>query len=476
MVLIAHGKRAVGTVVIALTVLGVANMAYYTEHMLPALSPLIASVSLESKTVEHVSSDKQQQEDEPLFPVSFNDKTIPLPDWSAALPIHPDQPAQILLTNYGWNHPNQTFGLSFARSIRQTQLLQGIVQHPWFHPIDWDEVSARPTNITTYVFLDVEMCFESNWPNYGGVGGYTDFKGGLNVDVVHNRSQELVRGGPCCSIQNDVLAQPIFQSPNTRLVMFDCSGHGLAYCCLKQRNVNKTTVVSISASSQQHSDHDLGLPPPAGKLIHLTPQQIHDIETCNETSRLLLYTFAGAFGRGKVRSVLKPLHNGKDVLIVGNTKDVNMTYDDFLLKSKFTGTPMGDNLFSYRFTEAMSAGGIPVVHADHWVLPFSSRLINWNKCAVIIPQARANETIEILSRISAQQRCEMRKCVLEAYQRFMSTPERTIDGIVQSLQLQNGGETLNGSQFQKTLDLLNQHKKDRITSDCQSGDTIEGAK
>jgi hypothetical protein len=113
----------------------------------------------------------------------------------------------------------------------------------------------------------------------------------------------------------------------------------------------------------------------------------------------------------------------------------NMTYDEFLFKSAFAGTPKGDNLFSYRFTEAMSAGAIPVVHADGWALPFSNELIDWKKCIVIIPEAQVNETISILSKISAEERCTMRKCVLKTYQRFMSTPYGTIEGIIESLEL-----------------------------------------
>ena len=393
-------------------------MTYYTERLLPVLSPLISSTLMLNQNKPqgdtHTGSDYQ----------SLNDKTLPLPSLS-----HEGQPAQILLTNYGWNHPNQVKGLMFARSIRSSQLLQGVFKHPWFRPASWDEVSSKPTNMTTYVFLDVEMCFESNWPHYGG-------KSGLNVEVSGNRSTTLQRRGDCCRFQNEALAQPIFQSPRTRLVLFDCFGHGMIYCCLGQRNVNKTSVVSISAKASQHSDHDLGLPPPAGNPINLTLQEIHDIETCNETTRPLLYTFAGALSRGNVRHKLKSLHNGNDVLVVGNSRQVQMNYDTFLLKSRFAGTPKGDNLFSYRFTEAMSAGAIPVVHADDWVLPFSYNLINWNKCAVVIPEARVNDTITMLSSITAEERCEMRKCVLQAYQQFLSSPEGTVGGIIKRLELQ----------------------------------------
>jgi len=393
-------------------------MTYYVELMLPALVRFNAS--LDTDDVE-----------ESVY--ELNDQTIPWPDWATS--IQPDAPAQILLTNYGWNHPNQTKGLTFARSIRSTTLLEGILQHPWFRPVSWDEASLHRTNKTTYVFLDIETCFESNWPFYGGERGYFHNGGGLNVDIVGNRNKTFQPFGNCCEFQKRVLNQPISQSPNVRLVLFDCSGRGMSYCCLQKRNKEKTTVVSISAISSLTTDHDLGLPPPAGKQITLTKQQVKDIENCNEESRPLLYTFAGSFRRGNVRKELLQFHNGNDVLVVNDTRVVNMTFEDFLTKAKFAGTPKGDNLFSYRFTEAMSAGAIPVVHADDWVLPFSSKLINWNKCAVLIPEAQVRQTISILSSIPESIRCEMRKCVLEAYQQYMSSPGRTIQGIIKSLEL-----------------------------------------
>ena len=81
---------------------------------------------------------------------------------------HP--PAMLLLTNYGWNQKNQTKAIQqFGRRIRETELVRGVVNHPWFHPTAWEEyedrkqISANTTIIETltnnstrfYVFLDV---------------------------------------------------------------------------------------------------------------------------------------------------------------------------------------------------------------------------------------------------------------------------------------------------------------------------------
>ena len=399
--------------VYTLVFLAFRNTFVYMEHLVPLVSPFSdESTKMERGFPRHhgaresfdpkVSGIRMQREITPVQKVKntpfqhnarqadeqhqqvffINDKTVAWPsNWSPSIPSN--QTAQILLTNYGWNHRNPQKGLSYARSLRSTGLLEGILKHPYFNPVDWTNVSSKPTNITTYVFLDVEMCFELNWPHYGGNAGYVHFKGGTNVDTVGNRSTTLERDGDCCQFQNYATSQPIFQSPNVRLVLFDCSGRGMAYCCLDRRNVKKTSVVSISATTTMQSKQDLGLPPPAARPLVLSREEIHNVQTCNEASRPLLYTFAGAiWNRGDVRPKLKRLHNKRDVLVVTSARMVNRTYGDLMFQSKFAGTPKGDDLFSYRFTEAMSAGAIPVVHADDWAMPFSSKLIDWSKCVV----------------------------------------------------------------------------------------------
>ena len=117
-----------------------------------------------------------------------------------------------------------------------------------------------------------------------------------------------------------------------------------------------------------------------------------------------------------------------------NFANLNGSYTTLMSQSQFAGVPRGDNLFSYRFTEALSGGSIPVVYADGWVLPFAEALINWNSVAVIIPEHDAEKTMEYLHDITLEQRCQMRKKGYEFFEKFMATPELTIGGIVESLE------------------------------------------
>ena len=112
-----------------------------------------------------------------------------------------------------------------------------------------------------------------------------------------------------------------------------------------------------------------------------------------------------------------------------------VTYQEALQESVFALAPRGDNKFSYRFTELMSAGAIPVVHADDWVWPFRPELVDWDKCAVILPEKDAGQfTIDILRNMTIDERCRRRQYCWQIYQNYMEAPVKIIDGLVQGLE------------------------------------------
>jgi len=393
----------------------------------------------QSLETDHVISPKPFN-----HPFALNDITI---DWDETVdriwlnPTAAKPTAQLLLTNFGWNQPNQTAALQYPRTIRLRKLLQGIINHPWFHPTAWQDIiegraEIDPT-IRYYVFLDAETCFESNWPNYG--------KGDrANADIQENRIVGKRTKLPCyrmstCSYIDRAVKHRLFQSANATVVAFECRGDGPPAMYRKQQTRDlPLALVTVSSQREQLMDPpDQGLPPPAGKPVHLTAKQKSDIKNCKEGARHFLMTFAGNF-RDKTRKKLKKLHNGKDVLILKRpqlTEYINGTFEDMLASSKFGAAPRGDNKFSYRFTEVLSAGAIPVVHSDGWVLPFRPELVDWSECAVHIPEQNVSYTLEILAKIDDKQRCKMRQRCYEIYQKYMRTHEGTVAGVIAGLEL-----------------------------------------
>lgn len=112
------------------------------------LSKTIASVTTKAVSVNPLNDQT----------IAWN-TTMPRPwlDDSAKKP-----PAMILLTNFGWNHPNQTFGIRQYRGLRTVELVEGIVNHEYFHPTAWEELNSGSMEISEttryYIFLDEEHC------------------------------------------------------------------------------------------------------------------------------------------------------------------------------------------------------------------------------------------------------------------------------------------------------------------------------
>lgn len=68
------------------------------------------------------------------------------------------------------------------------------------------------------------------------------------------------------------------------------------------------------------------------------------------------------------------------------------TYCNLLMQSIFAGAPRGDNLYSVRFSEILSASSIPVVYSDGWVLPYNQDVVDWSELAVLLPEKHVNQT------------------------------------------------------------------------------------
>ena len=447
-------------------------------------------------------------QDAPLF---INDRTMRLSPYVDRLWLHntdlsatqhtssdqqQQQPAtpktKIILTDFGWNQPNQTEALKCTRTIRQRELLQAIIDHPLFDPtFSWNETmtTAAATNfqfdpsIQYFVFLDLETCFESNYPHYAA-GKEVNLDIAANRSVYANNWDNICFGiYQCKPVLQKVLQSPLFQQmPTARLFYFDCRGLGPDGTFRKDGSTSpQLSIVSISSGPGQLlvNASDMGQPPPAVNPIRLTRSQRTAIRTTCENDRddatatggdnnnndaslindnaitktkLRPYflSFVGSPRTTKTRESLFRLHNLEQGIILLTTLQFqeefrlhhpNITDRKVMQGSIFAATPRGDQLFSYRFTEALSAGAIPVVHADGWVLPFARQLIDWKECAVIIPESQVHETIDILKRIDPATRCRMRRRCYDIYTKYMANPEGTIAGILETASLKIAATT-----------------------------------
>jgi hypothetical protein len=124
---------------------------------------------------------------------------------------------------------------------------------------------------------------------------------------------------------------------------------------------------------------------------------------------------------GKVVSPLPPENQTQDI------------YYRLLMDSVFAASPRGDNLYSVRLAEILSAAAVPVIYADGWVLPYTRDVVDWSDLAVILPQRKVNQTLDVLQSISDEERCKMQQRVLTFYQQYVADSTGRLRGVLKIL-------------------------------------------
>lgn len=100
------------------------------------------------------------------------------------------------------------------------------------------------------------------------------------------------------------------------------------------------------------------------------------------------------------------------------------SYVNLLYNSKFTLLPRGSSVgLSYRLIEAMSAGSIPVIISDNFVLPFSD-MINYNKFSISIKENSIKNIEKKLKKIKNLD--ELHNNLIIIYNIYFSTIEKII--------------------------------------------------
>lgn len=302
------------------------------------------------------------------------------------------------------------------------------------------------------VFLDVDTCIEGNYPIYDASDNY-------DIRLPKEKWNQILDKS-CKYIKRAAESPALTANKGSRLVLLDC-GYGPFYnikdVCGEHSasrmndggwgNVldNDQVIIAYYGIEKRNARPvDIGLPPPAVKPIELRPHELYDLQTsCGR--RDFLFSFQGRAGYKRDR--LEPLDNGKDVYVrltnpemywtskMNTTRQVPNMYDDIMRNSMFSGAPKGDCLWSYRFTEVMSAGAVPVVYDKDWLPPFSSyadpdRVVNWTKCSVLIGRHYASTTSDVLRRIPDDVRCEMQRCSFAFWNEFSSTREGWLKAIL----------------------------------------------
>ncbi|KAL7533968.1 hypothetical protein ACHAXR_007950 [Thalassiosira sp. AJA248-18] len=337
---------------------------------------------------------------------------------------------EVTTTNYGWTTPS---GSSFSRRILSGEFFNATLAHPRYNASAWADLEANPDPTRHIIaFMDIDTCVESNYPIYGG----GDWK--VNMEKGHPSQSKMIMTilGESCEYLDKASRSPALTAhPDSRLIVLDCAGiirFNLRSVC-KNRGIFDNGHVMVGYYSVNKASvrplFDVGIPPPAIKPVNLTASERDSIQSCFKRKYLFSFQGKGGFGRENLLAFQNDTDFYVRIFSERNTYQSDIRTDGgdsnnfkgVMADSVFAGSPRGDLLFSYRFSEILSAGAVPVVYADGWLPPYNDHVVDWSKCAVFIPESDYGKTAEILRAIPEGKRCEMQKCALEAWDKFAAT-------------------------------------------------------
>lgn len=101
-----------------------------------------------------------------------------------------------------------------------------------------------------------------------------------------------------------------------------------------------------------------------------------------------------------------------------------------MANSSYTLVLRGDCEFSYRFTEAVCSGSVPVLVSDGWVVPFSRSLVPFEEYGVRASEADPAALLPILRGISEEQRIVMQRTAQEFYHKYVESVDKSTDAML----------------------------------------------
>ena len=296
--------------------------------------------------------------------------------------------------------------------------------------------TSDPTRATVFL-TDLETSNAKQYPHYSGTGDW----------VIGSRSkcqpEDLGRGkdGFRWLKGLDFYKYPE-RYPNSAMLFLD------NYCSAKPKNFDHRNVVVGESVHTAYPGNAIGTI--TGPSTEQTWARAQRQPSCDK--KAYEYTFRGATRRGApVRdALLRAAEVGENGTAPWNSKpDVDVhrsavghsratSFWEMMYSSSFALAPRGDCLWSYRFTEALSAGAIPVIYADEWQIPFREA-VDPASYLVVVPERDAWRTDEILRAIPAEKRRQLCENGRRIYDRFYSSFDGMLGATLEVLKLWKAG-------------------------------------
>ena len=116
-------------------------------------------------------------------------------------------------------------------------------------------------------------------------------------------------------------------------------------------------------------------------------------------------------------------------------------YKELLQNTAFGLVLRGDNLYSYRFLEVLSAGAIPVIFSDRWLLPFYEA-VDYSKFAIVLKESQAPQLLELLAKYTDDDVCRMRKEAKRVFRASFSSFDAKLETAMRVFERRKAGTAL----------------------------------
>jgi len=262
---------------------------------------------------------------------------------------------------------------------------------------------------------------ELNWPVYGGGNWNNNFaRKGQNPGSRGDKAGE-------CSIAFAlyVRTEYKFEPEQKYLLHFGSCGWDKGYALPRETYQDPRGIIAKGNALYEHhrQGFDISVPPPFTDNV----MRMRYVPSSTKINRSIFVAFKGTMDTHPLRAQVQRLHNPeKNIVIVGNG---NNAYDYWKLLSEATYALVirGHVSFSYRFSEVVCSGAIPVLLSDDWVPPFDD-LVPFHEYGIRVPEAQVHDMIKILSesdRIEERQKRAASFC-----QEYLITPWHQFDTLM----------------------------------------------
>ena len=204
-------------------------------------------------------------------------------------------------------------------------------------------------------------------------------------------------------------------------------------------------IAAKSGLSAFHYRRGFDVSMPVVGLITFTDAERHSLPA----DRKYLLVFRGLRSKHDyTRLELSRIHNGVDVLIcvacrAGYDDDDcrddeaefgKHSYRELASDSKFALIVEGFGYATFRLTEMMSAGSIPVILIDHYVLPYDD-ILDWENFSIRIPEHKLEQVPDILRAIPAERVAAMHARLVFVYETFFRSLGTQVHLAIESVRI-----------------------------------------